>query len=250
MSYSKTLSQMIEKSGLTLKAIADHCNQMGVKIDQSYISKLKTGKLPPASDDVNEALAKVCGGDLEEFSYEAYLEKAPLFMKENIKQLIAAHKELHFSNLKSSFDEIPEEDLQRIESDINNMTDIEIFRLTKKINDDLPNLKAELYSMKKKINGEIDEYQTYPIYGVTMNDDSMEPRIPKGANLGLVGLEHLKSGDIVIAKIDDNSFVIRRCLFIDEKIVLLSEKLNYDPIIAADESIELVGKVNHVRINL
>ncbi|RAT97858.1 S24 family peptidase [Brevibacillus sp. Leaf182] len=80
----------------------------------------------------------------------------------------------------------------------------------------------------KKINGETDEYQTYLVYGVTMNDDSMEPRIPKGTNLGLVGLEHLKSVDIILAKIDDNTFVIRLCLFIDEQIVLLSEKLNYD----------------------
>ncbi|MED4782698.1 LexA family transcriptional regulator [Brevibacillus choshinensis] len=250
MSYSTTLSQMIEKSGLTLKALADQCNQMGVKIDQSYISKLKTGKLPPASDDVNEALVKVCEGDLEEFLYEAYLEKAPLFMKENIKQLIAAHKELHFSNLKSSFNEITDEDLQKIESDINNMTDIEIFRLTKKINEDLPNLKAEMYSFKKKLKGETEEYQTYPIHGVIMDDDSMEPRIPKGSSLGLVGLEYLKSGDIVLAKINNNTFVVRRYLFVDEKIILLSEKLTYDPIIAIDESIELVGKVKHVRITL
>ena len=55
----------------------------GVSINPSYISKLRTGKQPPASDDVNIAIAKACGFEkqIEDFLFEAYLEKSPEYIK-------------------------------------------------------------------------------------------------------------------------------------------------------------------------
>lgn len=48
-----------------------------VDISASYICKLQNGKQPPASDNVNRALAKVLGIDEEEFVLAAYQEKIP-----------------------------------------------------------------------------------------------------------------------------------------------------------------------------
>lgn len=71
------LSLLIKKSGKNLREIANECQLHGVTVDASYLSKLQTGKKPPASDKLNEVLAKVLNGDFETFTIAAYCEKIP-----------------------------------------------------------------------------------------------------------------------------------------------------------------------------
>ncbi|MET3700021.1 repressor LexA [Bacillus oleivorans] len=61
--YSILLSQLIEKSGLSLLEIAERCEKNGQKITSSYLSKLKNGKMPPPSFKVTLTLAKVLEAD-------------------------------------------------------------------------------------------------------------------------------------------------------------------------------------------
>jgi transcriptional regulator with XRE-family HTH domain len=77
MTYSELLTKYIEKSGLSLGEIALRLKSKGVKVDRSYISKLKTGARDPASEEVNRALAEVIGGDVSELLLAGYIEKAP-----------------------------------------------------------------------------------------------------------------------------------------------------------------------------
>ncbi|MCY9530532.1 hypothetical protein M5X04_14515 [Paenibacillus alvei] len=59
MRYANILYDAIASSNMTYQQIADKCTRKGTKITKSYISKLCTGKLPPASDAVNKVLAEV-----------------------------------------------------------------------------------------------------------------------------------------------------------------------------------------------
>lgn len=77
MTYAQLLSEYIEKSGLSLGEIAQRMNAKGISIDRSYISKLKNGQKPPASEEVSRALAEVTGGDPEKLVLAGYIEKAP-----------------------------------------------------------------------------------------------------------------------------------------------------------------------------
>lgn len=86
MEYSQLLSSYIEKSKLSLGEIAIKLQAKGIKIDRSYISKLKTGSRPGASEEVTRALAEVTGGDPEALIRAAYIEKAPAEMKDSLRE--------------------------------------------------------------------------------------------------------------------------------------------------------------------
>lgn len=59
MRYAAMLASAVKQSGWSLAEIVLRCKRHGVEIDKGYISKLCTGKKPPASDRVNYALATV-----------------------------------------------------------------------------------------------------------------------------------------------------------------------------------------------
>lgn len=55
--YSLLLSDLIDKSGLSLTEISLRAEKHGQKITTSYLSKLKNGKMPPPSFKMSIALA-------------------------------------------------------------------------------------------------------------------------------------------------------------------------------------------------
>lgn len=244
MGYYETLIEMIEKSGLTLQEIADKCGtDYGVKINRSYISKLQTRKQAPASDEVNVALAKVCGGDVERFRYEGYIEKAPRYIKEFIESLTSTLKKMAIFNLKSL---ISGDDLDRVIAGLNNTPDIELVAKINKAFEDTPNMEADYYRVTKNGN----DLKVSPLLGARMNDDSMEPRIPKGAVLNLVNPDNLKNGDIVLVRISNKLFLVRRYIVLSEGIILVSDNPSYEPIELKNINAEIIAKVKSITINI
>ncbi len=78
MSYSEVLSNTIRNSKMTSKEIIEKCNvQYNVKISESYLSQLKTGKQNSPAPEISKALAKVCGIDEKLLILESYLEGVP-----------------------------------------------------------------------------------------------------------------------------------------------------------------------------
>jgi transcriptional regulator with XRE-family HTH domain len=76
--YYEILSSYINESGKTLKDISRELfEEKNIAVDSSYISKIKSGKKPPASEEVNRALAEVLNGNPNELVFAGYLEKAP-----------------------------------------------------------------------------------------------------------------------------------------------------------------------------
>ncbi|NOG28501.1 XRE family transcriptional regulator [Lysinibacillus fusiformis] len=85
MSYHKIVSESIAKKQMSLKYISKMMKNYGVVVDPSYLSKLKNGKKTPASEEVNNALAKVLDIDPMELKVAAYREKIP---KEILERLL------------------------------------------------------------------------------------------------------------------------------------------------------------------
>ncbi|WP_078382368.1 helix-turn-helix domain-containing protein [Sutcliffiella halmapala] len=84
VNYHELLTQYIEQSGLSLGELSLRLKNVGIEISKSYISKLKNGAKPPASDEINKAIAEVTGGDPNALIWCAYIEKAP----ETVKRMI------------------------------------------------------------------------------------------------------------------------------------------------------------------
>jgi len=75
LKYSTLLKNSIEKERLTLGEIEEKLKIFGQKTNKAYISKLQNGKLPPAGDKLNNALAVVLKIDPVDLKAAAYLEK-------------------------------------------------------------------------------------------------------------------------------------------------------------------------------
>lgn len=69
MRYSNILIDAIVASGWTYGQIAEKCSTKGGRVSKSYISKLCTGHMPPASDEVNKILAEVLS-PVSEITYQ------------------------------------------------------------------------------------------------------------------------------------------------------------------------------------
>lgn len=77
MRYTEILKANIMASDLSLSQIARRLEKNGINIDKSYLSKLQNGKIPPAGERINDAIAEVLGIDKLELKVAAYREKIP-----------------------------------------------------------------------------------------------------------------------------------------------------------------------------
>jgi transcriptional regulator with XRE-family HTH domain len=77
MRYADLLKESITKADLSLPQISRRLKKCGTSADKVYLSKLQNGKLPPARDKLNDALAEVLGINPIEFKAAAYAEKIP-----------------------------------------------------------------------------------------------------------------------------------------------------------------------------
>lgn len=77
MTYQEIIKEAITRSGKSLSFISRKCFMEGANISPSYLSKLQSGKISPASDKINCILAKVLNLDTEELLVAAYKKKIP-----------------------------------------------------------------------------------------------------------------------------------------------------------------------------
>ncbi|OIJ17072.1 hypothetical protein BKP37_00595 [Anaerobacillus alkalilacustris] len=85
--YSDILAQAIIESGLKLQKIAEIIEKnTGSRPTIEYLSRLKNGRIPPAGDKLNEALAVAVGIDPLDLKVAAYREKIPGDVLEKLKE--------------------------------------------------------------------------------------------------------------------------------------------------------------------
>lgn len=85
MSYAEILKDYILKSEKTLEQIVRECQDRGITIHATYVSKLRLGQRPAADGSISRVLAEVTGGDPERLIAAGYIERAP----EEVRSIIA-----------------------------------------------------------------------------------------------------------------------------------------------------------------
>ncbi len=73
--YAEILKNAIDGSGKNQKIISLECQKYGVRINDSYISKLKNGKSAPPSEKVSVALARSTGCSPAKLALAGLIEK-------------------------------------------------------------------------------------------------------------------------------------------------------------------------------
>lgn len=242
MSYQNVLAKMVEKSGLTLKELSEKCKDFGVKIDPSYISKLQTGKQPPASDEVNIAIARACEVHPGELLYEGYMVKAPELINNFISSVLGYFRDeekTKIINLTKS-----DGDKRRFfEETIDNQTDYDL--VSELLESNLAITRSNKNKYPNKDNHKIHSEQIKQTsYFVTMNDDSLTPVIPKGVKIEIESNENISNGDFVIAMFNNEDRVIyRRYIEIDNSVILVAENKDYKPIKIEDDNVTIFGRI-------
>lgn len=87
MTYAELLKKYIKESRYTLEEISGLLLQKGLSASREHLSRLQNGKVPPASDEINKAIADITGGDAEELIWCAYIEKAPEEVKNKLSNI-------------------------------------------------------------------------------------------------------------------------------------------------------------------
>ncbi|MGD6832542.1 XRE family transcriptional regulator [Sutcliffiella halmapala] len=77
MKYQTLLKEAIENKGLSLTQISFRLAKKDICLDKSVLSKLQNGKLPPAKDEINIALAEILEIDIVKFRIAAAKEILP-----------------------------------------------------------------------------------------------------------------------------------------------------------------------------
>ncbi len=85
MDYQTLLKRGITKKGLSLTQISFRLAKKDICLDKSILSKLQNGKIPPAKDEINIALAEILDIDTNQFRLAAAKEILPRELFELIK---------------------------------------------------------------------------------------------------------------------------------------------------------------------
>lgn len=259
MPYTKLLNDIIDKSGLSVKEIAEKCTQNGVKVTSSYISTLKndTNNRAP-SDEISRAIVKACNyPDEGILVLENYIDNAPpefegileflrstavmtmISVFENkvdekqFKMFIKAINDMPISSLLMQFSKADNESIEKI---------FGMFNVTSTINDELNNIS---------VRTELKEAQGFPVL-----DNSMFPIIQSG-NKVIIELKNTKDlcdGDIIAFSTNkENNIIYRKVVFIDNehtKLVTFPINKEYDTVTYSSDDIMILGKVKQVIADL
>jgi transcriptional regulator with XRE-family HTH domain len=123
--YSSLLSDLIDKSGLSLTEVCMRSEKHGQKITTSYLSKLKNGKMPPPSYKMSVALALSLEVEPELLLSAGIKDNTEINQEELKKELQEVYPDLNDNELKKTTSKIinpqftePEEDILIREQDL------------------------------------------------------------------------------------------------------------------------------------
>jgi hypothetical protein len=245
VSYTEVLNKVLNYSNKTTNQISAESKKYEKSISSAYISQLKNGKKPPATEEVNLTIAKICGyPDPEELVFEAYIESAPDIMQKFIENLIGFFEKI-FS--KSFINGLPKNEAEILKKQFHNKdlrySILKTFLDKKLINALFKSLKNPIPVNYKK------QKMLIPNFGAfIIEDDSMSPTISKGDKMEINSTLKVGIGDIGIFKIKDQKKSITRRLFEEgEKYLLVPENKNNNNILRCNpEDVEIIGKVTAV----
>jgi len=278
MKYNDLLREYILNSGLSLGEIARKMNEKGVKVDRSYLSKLKNGKVGyPASEEVNKAFAEVTGGDPEKLIFAAFVEKSP----HSINKVFSKTEDL---------DEFLTKTIEKVQggqaSELVKLMDInERLELIRVIIEDCISNKRPLETIIKEkeapyVNDNVSQVVKVPVleyilaghpidriekvrdfeyierkyvkdkqaYALRVKGESMiGDNIMNGDIVICIAQKEVTSNEIAVVAVNNESATLKRVKFQSDMCMLIPSNPQMQPMLENARNVEILGKVVEVR---
>ena len=244
MSYSKVLKSIIANTNITQEELSNKCKELKAPISRGQINKIVNGKAPAPEEKVSRAIAKVCNVDDRELVIEGYLEKAPREFIDFIK----VFQELLLKIFLPSIEPIINEDEMELFKEA-----FEKETMAKIVLGILEMEKSEYDTNIFNIERNEDEIKATikKLLYITMEDESMEVKIPKGSKMQIEIKEKYKNGDIVLIKVKENKKpIIRVIFFIGRDICLYPLNNKYNSLYLRNSEYQILGVVSSVEIKI
>lgn len=224
MAYTQLLNSIIEKSGLSLKEIAERCTADGVKITSSYISTLRNDENNRApSDEVSRAIARACNCKYDDILViENYIDNAP----ESFKGVFDMIREfVLFGAIGAVQNSFTEEEIQKSKTVLEQIPLSEMILQLSELQ--TTDIKKQIGSMNMSttFHNSDDGYdvntQLQQAFGLDVTDNSMFPILPKGSKavFEIKELKDYSDGDILIFLEFQNDSVLlfRKVAFLNDE---------------------------------
>lgn len=244
MPYYKVLRNIIAKTNLTNAEILRLCeNQEGVHINKTYFSRILNNKVPPPSEEISRALAKVCGVDEKILVIEGYIDKAP-------KEIIQAFQNVKFMTYISAITFVEMYDknvLEEFREFVNNEPMYQtIIEILEAVPSEIVADKGTLSLKDNKNNSTLELKQ--PV-GVSVNDNALSPLIKQGSKVTLIVKNHYDNSDIVAFKVRNNEDIKIRFLSIVNSTYVfapLHANKEYKTEIYNKKDVIILGKIQNI----
>ena len=255
MPYTKLLNDIIDKSGLTLKEIAEKCTANGMKVTTSYISTLKndTNNRAP-SDEMSRAIARACNCKEEGILVlEAYIDNAP----PEFKGVLEFLKRILLSSMIGVFEnEIDNDSFENILKMADSMPLSSLLIQLSKTTEESIEKTFGMFNMSStikdgfndiKIQADLKEAQGFPVL-----DNSMFPIMSEKSKaiIEFKELDCLSDGDIIaFSRKNKNELIYRKVVFLDKehtKIATFPINTEYETKTFDCKDLIILGKVKQV----
>lgn len=245
MAYKDILHETIKNSGLSLREIASRCLTLELNITASYISQLQTGKLPPPSEEVSTTLAKVCKVDSTELIFQGHLEKAPELIRNYLILASETNKQLLELMLPYFYNKEINDNYNKMKENVDTISKLNLsIKYLKKLqvkNKLIPAFDLLDFVFKPKENYKYDEYEL-----IFMEDDSMEPTIPKGSIIKYSAYINKEPDDddvVIFEIIGQDNIMIRRYFKHINSVLFVADNKKYKMLPIEDkDTIIFIGK--------
>lgn len=253
MNYAEMLSNMIDRSRLSLRQITKRCAELDLTITPSYISQLKNGKLPPPTPEVSMVLAKACDSkEQSRLIFQGYLEKAPDVIKEYMFASSELNKIMLESLCKAQDDEPVNDGALAYLKELDILSTIEMS--SKYVKEGSVEVVKDLVKKITIESGGTTRDNDTEILTGFLGDNAMAPLIPMHSFVYIVTTKTnlLKNRDIIaFYPGNKKTLTVRRAFFVKDKILLVPDDKHTDIMVFDSfEEFDYVGKVTSYKVDL
>lgn len=243
--YSKLLRTIIAEADITQGSLAKKCTELGTPISRGELNRILNRKDKPPDEEISRNIAKICDTDERELVLYGFFDQAPHEFMDFIKKMQDISFEYGFNIIDKNMN-LTKKDKDILREIYEKETIVQIILETLDTDDkiEFDGDMFEIYSKKDNINILSDDFTC-----ITMKDDSMEPKLPKGSKLKLEIKTKYDNGDIVLLKVKKEK-IVRMIFNIGKDIFIYPLNSKYKGKLLKYNDYQILGRIRSFEVTI